>query len=180
MDEGILLLRATVALVLLVHAAQKSIGWFSGHGYRASAIGFGKMGLRPGAPMVIVATVMEAASGVSLLPGFLTQLGAAAGVAAMTVAGVAASRAPHSVWHIKGGGEFAFVMALVLTALCLAGAGRFSIDALIPWESLGLPTMPWPWSVGLAIALFAAAGATVFLAIFGRRRVGSVPPASTA
>ncbi|MEX5297566.1 DoxX family membrane protein [Kocuria sp. CPCC 205292] len=87
MDEGILLLRVLLGLVLLVHAVQKSLGWFQGLGLTVMAGAFESLGLRPGRPMVLMASITEALAAVSLLLGRLTPLGAAA---AFLLAAVAA------------------------------------------------------------------------------------------
>jgi putative oxidoreductase len=78
-----------------------------------------------------------------------------------------AARTDHrgkGFWIYAGGSEYVLTNAVVVIGLAFAGAGRWSLDALVGWDVSG-----WPWGVGAAAA--ALAGAATVLARFRRRAV---------
>lgn len=175
MDEGILLLRLLVGLVLLVHAAQKSLGWFQGAGLTVMAGAFESLGLRPGRPMVLMASITEALAAVSLLLGLLTPLGAAAAAGTMAVAGATSQLSAGSFWNAQKGGEYPYVLAVAAIVLAFTGAGAWSADA---WLGGALPQLT-PFlggtAVGVAVVLVAGTAAAVFLRLALHRRPAGQP-----
>lgn len=134
-DLGVLLLRLLLAAVLFAHAAQKSLGWFSGSGLDAAAAGFEKMGHRPGRLMAAFAAGSELAAAVSIGSGALTPLGVAVGLGTMLVAGSSVTLSAEHVWNSKGGGEYPLFIGAVLAALVFLGPGELSLDTAFhaPW-----------------------------------------------
>ena len=59
---GLLLLRAGLGLAIAAHGAQKTFGWFGGHGIAGTGGFFEMLGFRPG-------RLFAAAAGVSELAG---------------------------------------------------------------------------------------------------------------
>ena len=139
LDLGLLILRVGLAIVLFAHSTQKLFSWFSGSGPAASAALFEKLGQHPGKPMVYLAATCEMAAAVSMLLGFLTPVGAAVGVGTMVVAGSSLMLLNGSFWNSAGGGEYPFVLALVLAALAFTGPGSLAVD---PYLSLPLADRP--------------------------------------
>ncbi|MFD0773715.1 DoxX family protein, partial [Streptomonospora algeriensis] len=151
MDAGLLLLRLALAALLLGHAAQKSLGWFRGAGLEGAASMFHGLGFRPARPMVVLASVAEAAGAALVLLGALTPLGGAVVIGTMTVA--ASANAGKGLWAHHGGYEVALVYALIAAALGFTGAGAYSVDAL-----LGLSAPPaWAGAGAVVLGLLAAA-----------------------
>lgn len=170
MHEGILLLRLLLGLVLLVHAAQKSLGWFQGLGIATMAGAFEQLGLRPGRPMVLVASITETLAAVSLLLGLFTPLGAAAAAGTMAVAGATSQLSAGSFWNARKGGEYPYVLAVLAIVLAFTGAGAWSLDS---WLSAAYPRLA-PFlggtAVALAVVVLASVSAAVFLRIVLHRR----------
>lgn len=175
MDEGILLLRILLGLVLLVHAMQKSLGWFQGMGLRVMAGAFESLGLRPGRPMVLLASTTEALAGVSLLLGVLTPLGAAAAAGTMAVAGATSQLSAGSFWNAQKGGEYPYVIAVAALVLAFTGAGAWSVDAWLGRASPGLAPVMGGTAAGVAAAVLAAAAAATFLRVVLRLRPAARP-----
>lgn len=175
MHEGILLLRLLLGLVLLVHAAQKSLGWFQGLGLTTMAGAFEQLGLRPGRPMVLIASITEALAAISLLLGLFTPLGAAAAAGTMAVAGATSQLSAGSFWNAKRGGEYPYVLAVLGIVLAFTGAGNWSLDA---WLTTAYPQVA-PFlggtAVGLAVVVLAGVSAAVFLKVVLNRRPAGQP-----
>ncbi len=135
-DSSVLLiLRIGLALVILPHGLQKTVGWFGGFGFE------GTMGFftdTMGFPWVLgfAAILAESAGAVLLLAGAGTRLAAAAIGITMFVAMVTV-HAEHGFfmnWFGNQGGEgmefFLLAMALAL-GLIIGGGGRFSVDRVM-------------------------------------------------
>ena len=154
MDAGLFLLRALLAVVLGVHAAQKWWGWFNGPGLDASAEIFRRLGQVPPRPMVRLAATMELLAGCLLLLGVGTPLGAVIAAATLAAAGAAQVLATGALANAKGGGEYPFVIALIAATIGVIGPGSVSLDAMFgaPW-SVGMHG----WAVPMVLALPALA-----------------------
>lgn len=163
MDEGILLLRVLLGLVLLglvllVHAAQKSLAWFQGLGLTVMAGAFESLGLRPGRPMVLVASTTEVLAGLCLLLGLLTPLGAAAAAGTTAVAGATSQLSAGSFWNAQKGGEYPYVLAVAALVLAFTGAGAWSVAPFLGGTGTGVTAF-----------LLAAVAALLFLwVVLGR------------
>ena len=175
MDEGILLLRVLLGLILLVHAAQKSLGWFQGAGLTVMAGAFESLGLRPGRPMVLMASITEAFAAISLLLGLLTPLGAAAAAGTMAVAGATSQLSAGSFWNAQKGGEYPYVLAVAAAVLGFTGAGAWSVDSWLGSAAPQLAPFLGGTAVGVAVVLLAAASAAVFLRVVLHRRAAGRP-----
>jgi putative oxidoreductase len=169
-DTGLLILRIALALVLVAHSSQKTLGWFQGRGVVSMAAWFSNLGLRPGRPMVIIASITEIAAAASLGLGFLTPLGSLAACAAMLVAGLTMHIDAKKLWNAGGGGEYPYVLSVIALVIGFTGPGSFSIDALL------VTVLPWlgsidgsPW-VGACIAIIAIASAVPFALLIRRSR----------
>lgn len=128
-------LRATLALVMFPHGAQKALGWFGGHGWSGS-MGFltSQIGLpSPAAALVIL---LEVLGPVLLLIGLGTRA-VALGFVGIMLGAIATVHAEHGFFMNwfgaqKGEGyEFHLLVIGVALALVLTGGGRWSADARI-------------------------------------------------
>lgn len=160
-DLGLLAIRSVIAAVLFIHAAQKTVGWFSGNGLAAAATSFERMGQHPGRVMVLVAALSELGTAVLLALGLLVPLAVSAGIGTMLVAGVSVTRLAGTVWNARGGGEYPFFIAAVIATVGLAGPGSISLDA-----ELGSPLF-----VGNASRDLLLGGLAIGLGV-----LGAVPP----
>lgn len=127
-----LLLRATLAVVLFPHGAQKLLGWFGGPGFGGAMRHLtGDYGL----PVVIafLVVVIEFFGPIALALGLLGRV-AAAGVAAVMIGAVLTTHLPYGFfmnWFGTQGGEgFEYhLLALGIAAALMAnGSGALSFD----------------------------------------------------
>ncbi len=137
MDLGLLLLRLVLAAILYMHAAQKTLGWFSGQGLHRMAPVFESLGQRPGHLMVRLAAACEVAGSLLIAVGLATPLGAAILAGTMAVAGGASTMSKGTVWNAAGGGEYPLMLAAVAVVLGFTGPGGWSLDS-----ALGAPWVP--------------------------------------
>ncbi|WP_159709006.1 DoxX family protein [Arthrobacter sp. 18067] len=144
MDEGILLLRLSLAVLVAGHGAQKLLGVFGGAGIKGTAPLFAAWGLQPAAPMVALAGGLEIAGAVSIASGLGTILGVCVVFGTMLVASAVSWK--KGLWAAKGGYELPLAYALIALAIGVAGPGAYSID-----HAVGLPDMS-----GITFALGAA------------------------
>lgn len=175
MHEGILLLRLLLGLVLIVHAAQKSLGWFQGLGLATMAGAFEQLGLRPGRPMVLMASITEALAAISLLFGLLTPLGAAAAAGTMAVAGATSQLSAGSFWNARKGGEYPYVLAVLAIVLAFTGAGAWSLDARLGRMYPQVEPFLGGTGVAVAVVLLAGGSAAVFLKVVLQKRPAGHP-----
>ncbi|TGO04870.1 DoxX family protein [Serinibacter arcticus] len=123
---GLLVARVAIAVVMIVHGAQK-VFTFTLTGTAAS---FGEMGV-PAADVAGPAlAIFELVGGVLLLVGVGTRIVAALNAAAMIGALVIVHLAA-GFFASDGGYELVLVLAAVSIALVLTGPGAYSVDAVI-------------------------------------------------
>jgi putative oxidoreductase len=154
MDEGLLLARIALGLLMAAHGAQKLFGWFGGYGLDGTAGFFEGLGFRPGRLFVVSAAASEIVSGLFLAAGFFTPLAAALMVSVMVVAAVSV-HLPNGVFAQNNGIELPLVYGVVAAAIALTGPGAYSVDAAAGLTALWTPTLAW--SV-LALAIIGGFG----------------------
>lgn len=130
-NRAFTLLRVTLGLVMLPHAAQKLFGWFGGAGIEGTVAG---MGLAFGipAPLALVAIAVEGLGTIALLLGLGTRF-AALGLAGLMLVAGSFHRANGYFMNWAGtqggeGFEFHLLYIGAALALVLGGAGAWSID----------------------------------------------------
>ncbi len=129
-----LVLRLTLAIVMLAHGAQKVLGWFGGSGLRGTLDLFRKSGVS--SPVAVLALMAEFLGPLGLAVGLLTRV-AALGIAAVMLGAILTVHRQHGFfmnWYgnQQGEGIEYHVLAIGLAvALVLSGAGAWSLDAVI-------------------------------------------------
>lgn len=128
------ILRLTLAVMILPHGLQKTLGWFGGYGFKGT---MGYLTGTIGAPWIfaLLAILAESVGGLMLVAGVGTR------VAALGVGGVmlvaAAQHWPNGFFmnwfgNQKGEGvEFHLLALGIVFALLLLGGGKWSIDGLL-------------------------------------------------
>lgn len=170
MDEGLLLLRCVLAAILFMHACQKAFGWFQGKGPAVMAQMFEGLGLRPGRPMVLLASTTEIMAALSLALGLLMPLGALAAAGTMIVAGLTMHLGAGSFWNSAGGGEYPYLLALTAVVLAMTGPGRYALDTLVAATLPAYSDVAHGPVTGLVVALIAVVAAAPFARIILRHR----------
>ena len=158
MNEGLLLLRLVLGLLMAAHGSQKLFGWFGGHGLAAVSGMFESMGFRPGRLLATAASVSEVGGGLLIALGFLGPLGPALVLAVMIVAAISVHW-PNGLFAMSNGIEVPLLYAAGATALALTGPGAYSLDA-----ALGLTFSPALRLSALAVGII---GGVVNLALRG-------------
>ena len=77
MDQGLLIARIVLGLLMAGHGAQKLFGWFGGHGLAGTSGFFGSLGFRPAKLFAAAAATGEVASGVLVALGLFGPVGPA-------------------------------------------------------------------------------------------------------
>jgi putative oxidoreductase len=129
MNQGLLIARLVVGLLMAAHGSQKAFGWFGGYGLTGTGGFLETLGFRPGRLFAAAAAYSEIVAGVLLALGFLGPIGPALMLSVMIVAAVTV--------HWKGGLfapsngiELPLLYATGAVVLALTGPGYWSLDAL--------------------------------------------------
>ena len=130
-----LVVRVVLGLVFFAHGAQKTFGWFGGHGLSATIGGFRQMNIPPAA--TALAAFTECFGGLALIVGLLARPAAVGLIAVMLVAiakvhGRNGFFLNFAMTPGKGHGyEFNLALAAMALSVLIGGAGALSIDRLI-------------------------------------------------
>lgn len=128
--SGLLLIRLVVGLLLVGHGAQKLFGWFGGYGPKGTGGWMESIGIKPGVFMAVSAGLMELLGGALFALGLLTPL-AALLITATMLGAIFKVHGPNGIWATANGYEYPLVLIAVVIGIALAGAGSYSIDALL-------------------------------------------------
>src|SRR5438270_2854940 len=104
MDQGLLLARLVIGLLMAAHGTQKLFGWYGGYGLDGTGGFFESVGHKPGRQMAMAAGLSEAVGAVLLILGLFTPLGCAMIIGTMIVASVSV-HAKNGPWATNGGYE---------------------------------------------------------------------------
>ncbi|HET7601962.1 MAG TPA: DoxX family protein [Gemmatimonadales bacterium] len=169
LSAGLLIGRVVLGGLMMGHGAQKLFGWFGGHGLQATGGFFETLGFRPGRLFAGLAAGTEMLGGLLLLLGLFTPVAAALMISVMIVA-AGSVHWKGGLFAATNGIEVPLLYAVGALAIGLAGAGRFSLDALLGTVRL------WTPMVTLLVLMLGIAGGFANLAL---RRPAPVPEAAT-
>jgi putative oxidoreductase len=159
-DGGILLLRVVLGLLLAGHGIQKVSFRLGGKGLAGGIQEFASDGFRGGVYTALAAGLGQIGAGLFLILGLLTPLAALVAIGVMTVALTVKTK--NGLWVQNDGYEYPLVLIVMASTLSLAGAGNWSIDAL-----LGIDQLPL-WTGLLASLAGILAGFTVRLVLHAK------------
>jgi putative oxidoreductase len=125
-DLALLLLRLAAAIAFLYHGSAILFGAFGGPGPQ----GFAAFMHMPVAVGYLVG-LAQVAGGLAILTGLLIRVGAV-GVAIVMVGAIFLVHISHGVDINKGGYEYALTQLLIAIALLLTGAGKYSLNSVLP------------------------------------------------
>jgi len=129
-----LILRITLSVVMFPHGAQKVLGWFGGHGFKASMKSFTNSGIP--ALLALLAIAAEFFGPLGLAFGFLTRI-AAFGIACVMLVAIVAVHWSHGFfmnWYGNQkaeGFEYHLLVLGIAIALIIVGAGDWSLDSAL-------------------------------------------------
>lgn len=161
LNFALLLMRLTLAVVMLAHGINHIIG---GGKIAGTAGWFESLGMKPGIVHAWLASLTEVGAGVLLVLGLFTPL-AAAGVIGVMLVALVTNHLKNGFFIFRPGEgyEYVFTLAMMGVVMGTLGPGEWSLD-----EAFGMLDWAMGWS-GLLTALIAGAGgAAVLLAGFWR------------
>ena len=129
-----LILRITLSVVMFPHGAQKVLGWFAGHGFKATMKSFTNAGIP--ALLALLAIAAEFFGPLVLAFGFLTRI-AAFGIACVMLVAIVAVHWSHGFfmnWYGNQkaeGFEYHLLVLGIAIALIIVGAGDWSLDSAL-------------------------------------------------
>jgi len=142
MEIALLALRLVVGLTFAAHAVPKFFRVWGGGGIQGTADMFDQIGLRPGKLNAWLAGVAELGGGLLIAFGLATPFGAAALIAAMTVA-VLTVHLHNGFFNTSNGYEYNLVLAVAAFALAGTGPGAWSLD-----NAFGIDMAGTEWALG--------------------------------
>ena len=125
-DLALLLIRIAAAIAFLYHGCAILFGAFGGPGPQ----GFAAFMHMPVAVGYLVG-LAQVAGGIAILTGVLIRVGAVC-VSIVMLGAIFIVHMPHGLDINKGGYEYALTQLLIAIALLLAGAGKYSLDGILP------------------------------------------------
>ncbi len=138
-SSAALIARVALGVVMLPHGAQKTLGWFGGHGF-SGTMGFFTQHMHIPAVFAFLAIAAESIGALALIAGVLSRM-AALGVAAVMAVAIATVHGPHGFFMNwtgaqKGEGVEYHLLALALALIVLLyGGGKASVDGAIARRS---------------------------------------------
>jgi putative oxidoreductase len=136
-DHTLTILRIVLGLVISAHATQKVFGWFGGAGFQGTVDIFSGVYAIP-APVAVLAIVVEVASCIGIVVGFLSRL-SAAGIIVIMVGAIATVVGPNGFfmnWFgqmdpgLEGYEYHLLAIAMGIT-VAVRGGGAISIDRML-------------------------------------------------
>lgn len=120
-----LLLRVALAVTILPHGIQKTLGWWGGYGFSQTLAAFTQMMGIP-APLALAAILAESVGALFLLTGLFTRLSAVAIGITMVVAAVMV-HLQHG-FFLPQGIEYFIPVVAISAVLAVVGGGKWALD----------------------------------------------------
>jgi putative oxidoreductase len=125
LDIGLLLMRLMLGVIFVFHGSMKLFGCFGGGGLEGMAAFNGQLGLPFPMAGAVLAGLAEFCGGLALLAGVAVPWAAMPIIVTMLVASFTVHR--NAFWAEENGMEYTLTLAVLLAALGIMGAGRFTL-----------------------------------------------------
>ena len=153
-DQGLLLARLAVGLLMAAHGTQKAFGWFGGYGLTGTGGFFESLGFRPGRFFAAAAAYGEIISGLLIAFGLFGAAGPALMLSIMIVAAVSA-HLQNGLWAMNNGIEVPLLYGIFAVAFALTGFGAYSVDAIVGLHVFSSPLFVWSALLAGTVGAFA-------------------------
>jgi len=139
-NDGIVIARVVIGLLMTAHGTQKLLGWFGGYGLQKTGAFFAQLGFRPGRAFAAAAALSEIAGGLLVALGLFGPIGPALMISVMIVAAITV----HWGKGLLGNGiELPLLYASAAFGLAFTGPGPYSLDAWLGITHLWTPAVTW-------------------------------------
>ncbi|MEE6453078.1 DoxX family protein [Gottfriedia acidiceleris] len=122
LDEGLLVIRLVLGIILLGHGVQKVFGWFGGYGIKGTGQWLESIGIKPGAFFAFITGAAEIVGGLFVAAGVYTEIGVWLIIVVMAVA-VIKVHIKNGFWNSSNGFEFNLLIIAAAVGLLLTGPG---------------------------------------------------------
>jgi putative oxidoreductase len=126
LDEGLLILRLVLGIILAAHGVQKLFGWFGGYGIKGTGQWLESIGIKPGAFFAFITGAAELVGGFFVAAGVYTTVGAWLIILVMVVA-ILKVHLKNGFWNGSNGFEFNLLIIAVAVGLLLTGPGSLTL-----------------------------------------------------
>jgi len=126
MDEGLLIIRLVLGLILAAHGAQKLFGIFGGHGIKGTGQWLESIGIKPGAFFAFLTGLSEFGGGLLIAAGVYTKVCAILIILIMLVA-IFTVHWKNGLWNGANGYEYNLLILAVAIGLYLTGPGTYTL-----------------------------------------------------
>jgi putative oxidoreductase len=126
MDEGLLIIRLVLGLILAAHGAQKLFGIFGGHGIKGTGQWLESIGIKPGAFFAFLTGLGEFGGGLLIAAGVYTKVCAILIIFIMLVA-IFTVHWKNGLWNGANGYEYNLLIIAVSIGLYLTGPGTHTL-----------------------------------------------------
>ncbi|WP_088071259.1 DoxX family protein [Gottfriedia luciferensis] len=126
LDEGLLVLRLVLGIILVAHGVQKVFGWFGGYGIKGTGQWLESIGIKPGAFFAFITGAAEIVGGFFVAAGVYTTIGAWLIIIVMAVA-VLKVHLKNGFWNSSNGFEFNLLILAASVGLLLTGPGSMTL-----------------------------------------------------
>lgn len=124
LNVGLLVIRLIFGLSFARHGTEKLFGWFGGYGVKGTAGYFESIGIKPGAPAVLLAGLGELLGGLFLAAGVFIPVAAVLIVGTMVVATITVT-GKNGFAITAGGYEYNLAIIAAAVGLFLTGPGSY-------------------------------------------------------
>lgn len=137
-DLGLMVLRVGVGVILIAHGLRKAFGLWGGGGPSGLRGALSELGFQHADILTYLAAGSQLAAGTLLVLGLFTPLGGAIALAYLVnglIANIAVQRDTGYIgFFLPDGIEFEFLLIAAVSAVILAGPGRWGFDAGRGWS----------------------------------------------